>query len=264
MTGLHAKDIIGRTVLDILPNIEPALIERYGRVALSGVPDAFETHNQDLGRTFEVRAFQPSAGQFAVTFQEVTLRKRAEVRLQLLASVFEHTQEGIVITDPNSVIMEVNDTFVRMTGYSRDELLGQTPRILRSGLHGPEFYSAMWMALLEEGVWRGEVWNRRKNGEEYPEQLTISAVLDNEGHPSHFVGVVVDISAVKRHEAELDRIAHYDALTGLPNRVLLNDRLRQAIARRNATRPCWGFASLTWTASSPSTIRMGTASAITC
>ncbi len=244
MTGLHAKGIIGRTVLDILPNTEPTLIERYGRVALSGVPDAFETHNQDLGRTFEVRAFQPSAGQFAVTFQEVTLRKRAEVRLQLLASVFEHTQEGIVITDPNSVIMEVNDTFVRMTGYSRDELLGQTPRILRSGQHGPEFYSAMWMALLEEGVWRGEVWNRRKNGEEYPEQLTISAVLDNEGHPSHFVGVVVDISAVKRHEAELDRIAHYDALTGLPNRVLLNDRLRQAIARAQRNQALLGVCFL--------------------
>jgi diguanylate cyclase (GGDEF)-like protein/PAS domain S-box-containing protein len=230
-TGLRADDIRGRTVREVLPGAEMVWLEQFHHVATTGTAAAFEAHSKDVGKTFDVRAFQPSPGQLAITFQDVSGRKRAELRLQLLASVFENTQEGIVITDPDSVIMEVNDSFLQISGYAREDLIGHKPNILRSGRHGPEFYSAMWMALKEEGVWRGEIWNRRKTGEVYPEQLTVSAVLDDHGHPSHYVGVAVDISAIKRHEAELDRIAHYDALTGLPNRVLLGDRLRQALAK---------------------------------
>jgi len=236
MTGLREEDIIGKNVRDALPGIEATWIEHYGRVALTGEPEAFEAHSQDIGKTFEVRAFRPSDGQFAVTFQDVSGRKQAEVRLQLLASVFENTQEGIVITDPTGTIIEVNASFERITEYDRAELMGRNPSLLQSGHHGPEFYQALWMALMEEGVWRGEIWNRRKGGEVYPQQLTISAVQDSHGHISHFVGVAVDISAIKRHEAELDRIAHYDALTGLPNRVLLNDRMRQAISKAQRER----------------------------
>ena len=232
MTRLKASDIVGELFTQVNPPyIVSRLLNRMVRVATTGEPDSFEVDIPEIGRHFDIRAFRPAAGQLAVTFQDVTDRKQAEVRLQMLASVFENTQEGIVITDPHSTILEVNDSFVRITGYSREELIGDTPRILQSGQHGPEFYDAMWMALLEEGLWRGEIWNRRKNGELYPEHLTISAVLDKHGHPSHYVGVVVDITAIKRHEAELDRIAHYDSLTGLPNRVLLNDRLKLAIAK---------------------------------
>ncbi|WP_328987582.1 bifunctional diguanylate cyclase/phosphodiesterase [Thiorhodovibrio winogradskyi] len=231
MTGLRAADIVGRRVLEILPNTESLWIERFGQVALTGVPVTFEAPSEEIGKVFEVRAFRPSPGQFAVTFQDVTTRKQAEVRLRLLASVFENTHEGIVITNTDSVIIEVNDSYERITGYQRAELIGKTPRMLKSGHHGPEFYRGMWLTLLEEGVWRGELWNRRKSGELFPQQLTISVVLDDQGHPVHFVGVVVDITTIKRHEAELERIAHYDSLTGLPNRVLLNDRLQQAIAK---------------------------------
>jgi len=232
MTGYRAERILGQTLKEINPAfIVAQLFERFARVATTGEPDSFEICTPESKRHFDLRAFRSNPGQLAVTFQDVTDRKRAEVRMQLLASVFDHTQEGIVITNPDSIIVEVNDSFLRITGYSREDLIGQKPSILQSGQHGPEFYSAMWMALLEEGLWRGEVWNQRKSGEMFPEHLTISAVLDDHGHPSHYVGVVLDITAIKRHEAELDRIAHYDALTGLPNRVLLNDRFRQAVAK---------------------------------
>lgn len=236
MTGLRAEEVVGRRVRDLLPDTEAAWISRYGRVALTGEADAFESYSSALDKHFEVRAFCPAPGQFAVTFQDITARKRAETRLKLIASVFEHTQEGIVITDPQAAIIDVNDAFVRITGYDRSELIGRTPAILKSGRHGPDFYRAMWLSLHEEKVWRGEIWNRRKNGEMYPEQLTISAVLDDQGATSHYVGIVTDISALKRQAAELERIAHFDALTGLPNRMLLHDRLHQAMARAQRER----------------------------
>ncbi|MBK1700762.1 EAL and GGDEF domain-containing protein [Thiococcus pfennigii] len=231
MTGLCAADVVGRRVLEVMPATEGEWIARYGRVALTGEPDTFESYSRAIDKHFEVRAFRPAPGQFAVTFQDITARKRAETRLKLIASVFEHTQEGIVITDPNARIIDVNDAFVRITGYDRAELIGLTPAVLKSGRHGPDFYRAMWLSLREEGVWRGEIWNRRKNGDLYPEQLTISAVVDDQGATSHYVGIITDITALKRHEAELERIAHFDVLTGLPNRMLLQDRLHQAIAR---------------------------------
>ncbi len=231
MTGLVGTDIIGRRVLEVFPNLERSWINRYGRVTLTGEPAAFEDYSRDLDKHFEVRSFRPAPGQFAVIFQDITSRRRVEARLKLLASVFEHTQEGIVVTDPDGTILEVNDAFTRITGYDREELVDQTPRLLRSGRHGPEFYRSMWATLSEQGLWRGEVWNRRKNGEIYPEQLTISAVLDDRGQAAHYVGVISDITASKRHAAELERIAHYDALTGLPNRMLLQDRMQQAIAK---------------------------------
>jgi len=167
--------------------------------------------------------------------RDITERKQTESRLKLAAGVFTHAAEGIVITDAEANIIDVNAAFTRTTGYGRDEAIGRNPRLLRSGRHAAEFYGQMWGALTEKGQWSGEIWNRRKNGEIYAVALNISAVQDAMGRTQNYVGMFVDITHIKEHEQQLERLAHYDALTGLPNRVLLADRLRQAI-RHNQRR----------------------------
>ncbi|OGS91026.1 MAG: hypothetical protein A2Z95_05130 [Gallionellales bacterium GWA2_60_18] len=167
----------------------------------------------------------------AGTHLDITERKLAEEKLQLAASVFTHSNEGIMITDAAGSIIDVNDAFTRITGYPREEVLGRNPRMLRSGRQPPEYYQAMWKALLDKGHWYGEIWNRRKSGEAYAEMLTISAVHDAAGNIGHYVALLADITLAKEHQHQLEHIAHYDALTGLPNRVLLADRMHQAIAQ---------------------------------
>jgi diguanylate cyclase (GGDEF)-like protein/PAS domain S-box-containing protein len=162
--------------------------------------------------------------------RDITEQRRTEASLQLAASVFTHAREGILITDADGVIVDVNATFTRITGYRRDEVIGRNPRLLKSGRQTPECYAAMWQALLGQGYWCGEVWNRRQSGEVYAELLTISAVRDGAGVTQNYVALFTDITQIKEHQSQLEQIAHYDALTGLPNRVLLGDRLRQAIA----------------------------------
>ena len=150
-------------------------------------------------------------------------------QLQLAASVFTHAREGIMITDAKGTIVDVNETFTRITGFSREDALGHNPRMLNSGRQPPEYYAAMWRALLETGQWSGEVWNRRKDGEVYAEMQTVSAVRDADGHTQNYVALFSDITSMKEHQRQLEHIAHFDALTHLPNRVLLADRLQQAI-----------------------------------
>lgn len=161
--------------------------------------------------------------------EDITQRRQSEERLGLAASVFTHAREGIMITSADGTIIDVNDAFSHITSYSRDEVIGANPRLLNSGRQGKGFYAAMWGSLIEKGHWYGEVWNRRKNGEVYAEMLTISAVCDSNGSIRHYVALFSDITALKQHEQQLEHIAHYDALTSLPNRVLLADRLHQAI-----------------------------------
>ena len=162
---------------------------------------------------------------------DITERKQAEEQLNLSASVFTYAREGIMITAADGAIIDVNEAFTRITGYSRDDVLGRNPRILSSGRQGAEFYATMWRGLLEHGHWYGEIWNRRKNGEVYAGMQTISAVCNEQGNTHHYVALFSDITAFKTHEIELERIAHFDALTGLPNRSLLADRLHQAIVQ---------------------------------
>jgi diguanylate cyclase (GGDEF)-like protein/PAS domain S-box-containing protein len=165
------------------------------------------------------------------SFQDVSERKRSYQSLQLAASVFTYAREGITITDPQGTIIAVNDSFTKITGYSREEALGQNSRILHSGRQGPDYYATMWREITTRGRWNGEIWNRRKNGEVFPEILSITAVGDADGVVQHYVGMFTDISEAKQHEQRLEYLAHYDALTGLPNRVLLADRLRQSMAQ---------------------------------
>jgi diguanylate cyclase (GGDEF)-like protein/PAS domain S-box-containing protein len=163
--------------------------------------------------------------------KDITERKRNEVSLRTTASVFDNSQEAILISDANNIIIDVNSAFTRITGYSREEMIGKNPRLLNSGRQDKSFYASLWETLKQNRKWRGEIWNRRKSGEVYAEQLSISAICDDDGTVLHYVGVFSDISHIKEHETELIRIAHYDALTGIPNRVLLADRMKQAISQ---------------------------------
>jgi len=154
--------------------------------------------------------------------------KRAK-ELALAASVFAHAGEAITITDSAGTILDVNDTFTQTTGYSREDVIGQNSRIFQSGRQSSEFYVDMWQTLLEEGFWYGEIWNRRKSGEVYAAMKTISAVRDAHNVTTHYVSLCTDITLLKEHQDQLERIVHFDILTKLPNRSLLADRLSQAM-----------------------------------
>ncbi len=158
-------------------------------------------------------------------------QRRAESELRLAATVFASSAEGVTITDPAGTILAVNKAFTKITGYTEVEVVGQNSRILQSGRQDVTFYRDMWAALVANGSWRGELWNRRKDGGVFPEWITISAVKDADGRTTNYVGVFTDIGDAKQAQQELDFLAHHDALTGLPNRTLLLDRLGQAIRR---------------------------------
>lgn len=192
-------------------------------------------HKDGSWRWIEWRS-RPRDGLFYAAARDITERRQAEDALRLAASVFANSQEGIVVTDPDNRIIDVNEAFCRITGYRREEVIGKNPNVLQSGRHEPAFYQEMWRNLHEHGRWRGEIWNRRKSGEVYAEILSIDAVRDASGEVLHYVGAFSDISPLKAHQAELERIAHYDPLTGLPNRRLLADRLQQNLARSQRNR----------------------------
>jgi diguanylate cyclase (GGDEF)-like protein/PAS domain S-box-containing protein len=165
------------------------------------------------------------------THSDITERKQSEDKLKLAASVFSNAREGIMITDASGTIIDINKTFSLISGYSREEVIGQNPRILQSGRQTTDFYVEMWKSLLEKDHWYGELWNRHKNGELYAELLKISAVQNTVGQVQNYVALFSDITLMKKHQGQLEHIVHYDVLTNLPNRVLLADRLNQAIVQ---------------------------------
>ena len=163
-------------------------------------------------------------------------------RHSIAASVFDNTSDGIVVTDASANIILVNRAFTETTGYTLEEVRGQRPSLLSSGHHEPDFYQSMWQSLQNTGAWSGEIWNRRKNGEIYPEWLRISSVRDGQGAVTNYVGIFAEISSQQHLQRQLHQLAYYDALTGLPNRQLFYDRIGQAIVR--AKRDGSGFAIL--------------------
>jgi len=175
---------------------------------------------------------------FSVT-RDITELKHAEEELRIAATAFE-SEQGMIVTNAQRVILRVNRAFTAITGYGADEAVGQTPSILSSGRHDSAYYAAMTQALESTGAWQGEIWNRRKNGEVYPEWISISAVKGDAGMVTHYVSAFVDISERVKAQAQVDTLAFYDPLTSLPNRRLLRDRLNQALqvstrhARNNA------------------------------
>ncbi|GGY15814.1 EAL domain-containing protein [Paludibacterium paludis] len=164
-----------------------------------------------------------------VTGRDITQRVRSDHQLRLAARVFDSSNEAILITDADSRILAVNRLFCEITGYEESEVLGKMPSILASGRHNDSFYEDMWQRLRERGHWAGEIWNRRKDGEIFPEWLNISVLTDENGAITHFIALFTDITERKAQEAHVRHLAEYDFLTDLPNRVLIHDRLQQAI-----------------------------------
>lgn len=174
---------------------------------------------------------------FRTSSRDITERKQIEAELRISAVAFD-SREGMLITDANSKILRVNKAFTEITGYSAEEIVGKHPNLLRSDRHGPAFFQEMRESIRRFGKWQGEIWDRRKNGEVYPEWLTISAVKNKDGAVTHYVSTHHDISDRKLAEERIRELAFFDALTRLPNRTLLLDRLKQAIALSTRTKTC--------------------------
>ena len=234
--GYAPEEILQLSVFDFEAKLTVAELQSNIERLLNGQAVFESVHRRKDGTLVDVEVSVSGVeldGQkciFALS-RDITVRKRAEESLHITASVFANSQEAILITDANNNILDVNPAFTGITGYSREEVMGKNPRLLSSGRQGKAFYTQLWKTLEQEGNWRGEIWNRRKSGEVYAELLSISAIRDEAGMVQRYVAAFSDISHIKEHEAELSRVAHYDALTGIPNRVLLADRLQQAIAQ---------------------------------
>ncbi|OIR02383.1 cyclic di-GMP phosphodiesterase Gmr [mine drainage metagenome] len=168
---------------------------------------------------------------FTLVIRDLSERKALYSRLSMTEKVLEATSEGVILADLKGRILWVNTGFTRISGYSRDEAIGQTTNLLKSGLQSPSFYKSMWGELSKTGEWAGEIWNRRKDGEAYPEWLSIKTIYDELGQPERFIGVFSDISKHKRAQETIRHLTYYDAVTRLPNRYLFQDRFNQSLER---------------------------------
>jgi diguanylate cyclase (GGDEF)-like protein/PAS domain S-box-containing protein len=235
------EDFISQRPWDLSPEQQPD-----GRVSTEKAGEMIETAMREGSHSFEWRHRRLDGEEFfadvlltrmemgektiiQATVRDITERVESEKRLKLLSQVLNHSAEGIVICDPQERILVANKAFERLTGFSADEAVGKTPRMLQSGRQDRAFYADVWKSVLETGSWRGEMWNRRKSGEIYAEWLSISAVYDQQGTLIHYVGIFSDITAHKQDQERIVHLAHYDVLTDLPNRALLMDRLSQLV-----------------------------------
>ncbi len=170
------------------------------------------------------------------THLDITARKKSEERLRLAATVFENAHEGIIITNENGEIIEVNNSFEKLTGFSYDEAVGENPRILKSGRHNAQFYENIWDSIINKGYWLGEIWNKKKSGEIFVSNTTILSVRADEKSISHFVGIFTDVTLLRMKEEQIEHFSQFDSLTHLPNRLILADRIEQSLARARRTK----------------------------
>ncbi|WP_097462157.1 putative bifunctional diguanylate cyclase/phosphodiesterase [Mangrovitalea sediminis] len=239
LLGREGTSLIGSHPVDILQDLTAEDFTALVKPLLAGERDSLEAQARIAGpegRPIHVRLlFQVAdcgdSRCLILVLTDLSAQRDAERRLQVAASVFNSSYEAIMITDGCNRIIEVNPAFTRITGYEKHEIIGCDPRLLSSGRHSEKFYRQLWRAVLEHGHWHGEIWNRRKNGDVYPELLSIARLGNEDADLTRHVAIFADISRLKNHEQELDRAAHYDALTGLPNRRLLTSRMDHAIAR---------------------------------
>ncbi|HZF69779.1 sensor domain-containing protein [Sulfuricurvum sp.] len=231
--GYFKEELIGKTPFDIDPVITMYELEDIRKtIRLKKVIHFESKHKRKEGSVFdvEITTYPYNEGQYGLHIvKNITERKKTEEKLKLLASVFTSAKEGIVITDTKGVIVEANEAYSLITGYSNDEVVGQNAGFLKSDKHDKAFYKNMWNELIRNKYWIGEIWNRRKSGEIFVERLTISAISDSEGKILSYVGLLTDITTGKDYESTLERMAFYDSLTGLPNRLLFAERINQAM-----------------------------------
>jgi len=257
---IHAEIIISRRpevdalVERIMRSSSAALLEDVTRLYVDGHEEALRMagyYRQMLYlvslmllayAVYALIRFERDRQDLSVAHQNLAERyeaqRRAEDELRLYATVFTNAAEGMTITDADSRIVAVNPAFTAISGYTADDVLGLTPAILNSGQQGPDFYRQMWEELKTKGHWQGEIWNRRKDGAMFPEWLSIASVPGEQGAVTHYIGVFTDISDRKQSEARIHHLAHHDVLTGLPNRLLLEDRVSQGMLKsKRSSRP---------------------------
>ncbi|MCG6202201.1 bifunctional diguanylate cyclase/phosphodiesterase [Psychromonas antarctica] len=235
--GKEPEQIIGITFKELVGEDLFALNEPHIRRVLAGDLQRFERtiskadgsvghiighYIPDYDSNGRVKGFSTQAS-------EITDLKEMQGQLKMAACVFDNTLDGVIITDSSGVILSVNPAFSDITGYSAEEAVGETPRLLKSDRHDQTFYAAMWTEILNKGKWSGEIWNRRKDGDIFLERLTISLVIGEDGKPFRYVSVFSDITDLWHKDEHLKHLAFYDALTDLPNRTLLMERLDQKI-----------------------------------
>ena len=246
--GYTEDEILGRSIVGtIVPETEStgrdlaAMVEDIGRFPEQYVNNENETVRRDGERVWIAwtnKAVRNESGEVIEILSvgnDVTARKRAEEELLLMASVFRNSLEGVVITDALGTVLRVNAAFCEITGYSEDEVRGKSYQSLTADGDDQMLFDNLWQSLQQAGFWQGEIWNRRKNGEVYPQWLGVNAVRADDGRVTRYIGVFTDMTEKKLSEKRIYRLAHYDALTDLPNRVLFQDRLDQAITQANRT-----------------------------
>ncbi|TAN67808.1 MAG: EAL domain-containing protein [Methylobacter sp.] len=234
LSGYSETELIGMQVTELDAQESQNETANHIRKIMQNGADTFETqHRRKDGSVWDVEVnasfVKEDGGYFVAFFKDITERKWAEQELRIAATAFE-TQEGIIITDANEIIVRINRAFTQITGYTAEELVGNKPSMLKSGRHDRDFYHAMHCALQCDGQWEGEIWDRHKDGHIYPKWLAITAVRDNTGCITHYVGNSTDITERKASEEKIKTLAFYDTLTELANRRLLTDHLEHAIA----------------------------------
>lgn len=227
LLAIHVADE-GDDLRKVMPDFDEFFSTRFNDAVSSHSIQMYSFLFPPTGKWIEVH-IHPTKEGVAVYFRDISVRRKREEQLLLSESVFNGSSEGIVVTDSEGKILRINKAFTDITGYVNEEVLGKDPKVLASDMHDEEFYLNILSSIIEHGFWQGEIWNRRKNGDVYPEWLAINVVKDDEGDVNYYVGVFADITEKKYTEERIHQLAHHDALTGLANRTLLNDRIEQAI-----------------------------------
>lgn len=234
LLGRSRDEIIGNTILDLIPEKDTSRLAENKNELLHGNTDVSEWLLQSKDGKFvsvEVSANILPDGRWLGFVRDISKRKEAEFHMRLSTAVVQNTQEAVLVTDSHKKIISVNPAFTSITGYEADEVIGKSPKFLRSGKQPETFYREMWQSLSSKGQWEGEIWNKRKDGEIFPAWENVCVSTDEQGNIINYIGIMADISVLKKAEEELNNLAYSDILTGLSNRTASHIRLEQSLSR---------------------------------